>query len=150
MKVKKLAISILIPVLLGVAAAVISRSGMEDFNFLTKPPLSPPPILFPIVWTVLYTLMGISAYRIHEKAPKSSALAVYGLQLAFNFFWSLIFFNANRYLFAFVWLVALWLLIIVMIVKFYKIDKVSAYLQIPYLLWVTFAGYLNYAIYVLN
>jgi tryptophan-rich sensory protein len=128
---------------------------MNIYDRIITPPLSPPPILFPIVWTILYTLMGVSSARIYIKGKEqnidvSSALLVYALQLAVNFFWSIIFFNMQAFLFAFVWIILLWLLIIVMIKRFYEIDPLSAWLQIPYLLWVTFAAYLTFAIYILN
>lgn len=152
--VKKLLICIAIPLLVGIVSGLISRSGMETFNQITKPPLSPPAILFPIVWSILYTLMGIASYLIvvsdADKTLKDNALTSYGLQLIVNFFWSIFFFNFGWYLFSFLWLVLLWVLILNCIFLFYEINKTAAYLMIPYLLWVTFAGYLNLAIYFLN
>jgi len=152
--VKKLLICIAIPLLVGIVSGLISRSGMETFNQITKPPLSPPAILFPIVWSILYTLMGIASYLIvvsdADKTLKDNALTSYGLQLIVNFFWSIFFFNFGWYLFSFLWLVLLWVLILNCIFLFYGINKTAAYLMIPYLLWVTFAGYLNLAIYFLN
>lgn len=152
--VKKLLICIAIPLLVGIVSGLISRSGMETFNQITKPPLSPPAILFPIVWSILYTLMGIASYLIvvsdADKTLKDNALTSYGLQLIINFFWSIFFFNFGWYLFSFLWLVLLWVLILNCIFLFYGINKTAAYLMIPYLLWVTFAGYLNLAIYFLN
>lgn len=120
---------------------------------MVKPPLSPPGWVFPLVWTVLYALMGIGAARVsltQEGKDRSRALNVFVAQLIVNFFWSLIFFNARAYGFAFVWLLLLWLLIIWMILAFRKVDKVAAWLQIPYFLWVTFAAYLNYGVWKLN
>lgn len=152
--VKKLLICIAIPLLVGIVSGLISRSGMETFNQITKPPLSPPAILFPIVWSILYTLMGIASYLIvvsdADKTLKDNAITSYGLQLIVNFFWSIFFFNFGWYLFSFLWLVLLWVLILNCIFLFYEINKKAAYLMIPYLLWVTFAGYLNLAIYFLN
>lgn len=152
--VKKLLICIAIPLLVGIVSGLISRSGMETFNQITKPPLSPPAILFPIVWSILYTLMGIASYLIvvsdADKTLKDNALTSYGLQLIVNFFWSIFFFNFGWYLFSFLWLVLLWVLILNCIFLFYGINKTATYLMIPYLLWVTFAGYLNLAIYFLN
>lgn len=152
--VKKLLICIAIPLLVGIVSGLISRSGMETFNQITKPPLSPPAILFPIVWSILYTLMGIASYLIvvsdADKTLKDNALTSYGLQLIVNFFWSIFFFNFGWYLFSFLWLVLLWVLILNCIFLFYEINKTAAYLMIPYLLWVSFAGYLNLAIYFLN
>ena len=148
-------IAILIPLAVGGLAALLTRGNMMLFDEIVKPPLAPPPILFPIVWTVLYILMGIGSARVYLKKdtmPReaTNALRTYALQLFFNFFWSLIFFNLRTFLFAFIWLIALWGLIIVMLFEFYKIDKPAAIINIPYLLWVTFAAYLNLAIYILN
>lgn len=151
---KALIVSILIPLGVGALAAFLTGGNMEIFDTIQKPPLSPPGWLFPVVWTILYTLMGVSSYLVYtSNAPKEKirgALTLYGLQLAVNFFWSIIFFNLRAYLFAFYWLVLLWVLIILTIISFWKISKPAAILLIPYILWVTFAGYLNYAIYLLN
>ena len=147
-------ISLLIPLLIGGISGFISQNSMETFALLNKPPLSPPGWLFPIVWTTLYILMGVASYIVLvSNAPiesKSIALKVYLIQLVINFFWSLIFFNLEQYLLAFFWLLFLWVLIIITIILFYNISKTAAYLLIPYLLWVTFAGYLNLSIYLLN
>ena len=151
---KALILSIAIPLAIGGISAALTMGSMESFAALTKPSLSPPGWFFPIVWTILFTLMGISSYLIYTsdapQAKKSSALTVYGIQLAVNFFWSLIFFNLNAYLFAFFWLLLLWGLIAVTIAKFWQINQTAALLLVPYLVWVTFAGYLNLAIYFLN
>lgn len=154
-KIKPYVISIAIA--LGVAglSALLTRNNMKVYQNINQPPLSPPMIVFPIVWSVLFTLMGISSAVIYIKKNDSkdevySALRIYGLQLIVNFFWSIIFFNMQAYLFAFIWLLLLWVLIIMMIIQFRKISPTAAYLQIPYLLWVTFAGYLNLMVYILN
>ena len=151
---KKLIISIIIPLLVGGISAFLTRDSMSTFERVAKPPLSPPGWLFPVVWTILYILMGIASYLVNtSKGPKTlsdSALAIYALQLVFNFFWSIIFFNMEAYLFAFIWLIALWLLILWTTVSFYKINKTAGLLMIPYLIWVAFAGYLNLGIYLLN
>lgn len=155
-KIKPYVISIAIALAVGGLSAWLTRSGMDVYNSgVTKPPLSPPMILFPIVWSILYILMGIGSAMVfvqrgENKEAAASALWVYAFQLAVNFFWSIIFFNMQAYLFAFIWILLLWLLIIVMIVKFRKISPVAAYLQIPYLLWVTFAAYLTFMVYMLN
>ena len=145
---------ILLSVGVGLLAAVLTSGGTDFYNgTLVKPPLSPPDILFPIVWTILYTLMGVSAARVWlspTSAERSRGLNLFIAQLIVNFFWSLIFFNAQAFGFAFLWLLLLWVLILLMILSFYKTDKLAAFLQIPYLLWVTFAGYLNYMIWLLN
>lgn len=151
---KLLTICIIIPLAVGSLSGYISASAMDSFRMLNKPPLSPPGFLFPIVWTILYILMGIASYLVltsgQSKTKIKDAMITYGLQLFFNFFWSIIFFNLEWYMFAFVWLVVLWVLIFNTIISFYEISKTAAYLLIPYLLWVTFAGYLNLGIYLLN
>ena len=152
--VKLLAKCIAIPLLVGIVAAIISGGGMEVFESVNKPPLSPPAWLFPVVWTILYTLMGISSYLILTSGAKEEqvqkAMNVYGYQLAVNFLWPTFFFNFRWYLFSFVWLLLLWILVLVMILRFWRIDKRAAYLNIPYLVWLTFAGYLNLGIAILN
>ena len=129
-------------------------SGREAYDSLVKPPLSPPGWLFPIVWTILYTLMGISAYIIRTSDASyeqiDDALMIYRYQLIVNFLWSIFFFNFEWYFFSFIWILLLWVLIILMIRSFSKISKTAAYLNIPYLLWVTFAAYLNFGIWWLN
>ncbi len=150
---KKLIICILIPLAVGGVSALLTRGSMATFESVAKPPLSPPSWLFPVVWTVLYVLMGVASYIVltsNMPARSRTALRVYGIQLFFNFFWSIIFFNLENYLLAFVWLVILWLLILLTTFLFYGIDKRAGYLMIPYIVWVTFAGYLNFGIYLLN
>ncbi|MCH5262670.1 MAG: tryptophan-rich sensory protein [Lachnospiraceae bacterium] len=154
MKIKdksSLVIAILIPIAVGTLSALFS-GNMQIYSQINKPALSPPGILFPIVWTILYILMGISSYIIYESdnPNKESALRTYALQLFFNFFWSIIFFRFNLYFTSFVWLLALIFLIVKMIVQFYRIKPIAAYLQIPYLLWCVFAAYLNFMIFRLN
>ena len=155
MKLKIYIIGILIPLLVGGLSAFLTRNSMNIYESIITPPLSPPSILFPIVWTILFILMGISSAMIYttDTSPlpqRKSALYTYALSLIFNFFWSIIFFGGRAYLLAFIWLIILWLLIFRTIVKYSKINPLAAILQIPYLLWVTFAGYLNFAIWILN
>ncbi len=148
---KKLLICIVIPLAVGGLSAFLTQESMETFGALNKPPLAPPGWLFPVVWTILYVLMGIASYLVlASQKPNRTALSFYAIQLTFNFAWSIIFFNLEMYLFAFIWLVLLWLLILLTTVSFYAVSKPAGYLMIPYLLWVTFAGYLNLAIYLLN
>lgn len=144
-----LIISVLIPLAVGTLSALFS--GRMDM-VRNQPALTPPAFIFPIVWTILYILMGISSYLINESdsPDKTGALTVYALQLVFNFFWSIVFFGFSWYLFAFLWLLIMLLLIAVMIYRFYQISPLAAYLQIPYLLWCLFAAYLNFMIYRLN
>lgn len=149
---KALIASILISVGVGALSALLTRNSMDVYEKVIQPPLSPPSWIFPLVWTILFILMGISAYLIYrsDSLYRNSALRIYATQLVVNFFWSIIFFNLEMYLFAFLWLLLLLLMIILMIMSFSKINKTAAYLQIPYLLWVIFAGYLNLGIYLLN
>lgn len=152
LNLKQLVISLAISLGVGIFQGIIIQGGMENFDNAVKPPLTPPSFLFPIVWTILFILMGISSYIIYrsDSTDKLQALVVYGLQLGFNFFWGIFFFNFIAYLFSFIWIMILWFLIILMIKKFYKISKPAALLQIPYLLWVTFAAYLNFGVYFYN
>lgn len=153
-KIKTLLICIAIPLLVGGLSGFLTRDSMEMFSMINKPPLSPPGILFPIVWTVLYTFMGVASYLILTSNSSAGqikeALFVYALQLGINFFWSIFFFNNEWYLFSFFWLVLLWIFILRTILLFLPLSKTAGYLMIPYLLWVTFAGYLNLGIWWLN
>lgn len=138
----------------GLLSGYLTRAGTRGYaEMLQKPPLSPPGWVFPVVWTVLYALMGIGAARVSRTPPspaRSRGLNLFVLQLAVNFLWSPIFFNAGAYGFALVWLLLLWGLVLLMILQFRKVDKTAARLQIPYLLWLTFAAYLNYGVWQLN
>ncbi|UQT32515.1 tryptophan-rich sensory protein [Roseburia intestinalis] len=142
---------IAIPLAVGTLSSLLTKNSMENFAMLQKPTFAPPGFLFPVVWTILYVLMGIASYLVLTSGkPTGNALIVYGIQLVFNFFWSILFFNLGLCMFAFLWLVLLWLLILLTTVLFYQILKPAGYLMIPYLLWVTFAGYLNLGICLLN
>ena len=151
---KELIVAVLIPLIVGGLSALLTSGSMQNFEQIAKPPLSPPGWLFPVVWTILYILMGIASYLIYtakySAGMAGNALLFYLLQFVFNFFWSIIFFNMEAYLLAFIWLLLLLILIIITTIKFYKISKPAAYLMIPYILWVAFAGYLNLGIYLLN
>ena len=154
-KIKPYVISIAIALAVGGLSSLLTKNNMEVYNSINRPVLAPPMWLFPVVWSILFILMGISSAlvwvnRNENREDAFSALRVYGLQLVVNFFWTIIFFNMQAYLFAFIWLILLWVLIVIMIVQFKKISPIAAYLQIPYLLWVTFAGYLTLMIYLLN
>ena len=146
-----LIIAILIPIATGVLSAFFS-GNMSLYSTLNKPALSPPAILFPIVWIILYTLMGLSSCIIYESNStyKKKALQLYIIQLAVNFFWSILFFRFSLYLVAFLWLLGLIVLVGMMIYYFYLINKPAAYIQIPYLLWCVFAAYLNFMIFLKN
>ncbi|MBQ7637765.1 MAG: tryptophan-rich sensory protein [Clostridia bacterium] len=148
---KKLILSVLIPLAVGGVSALLTRKGMESFATIIKPPLSPPAWLFPVAWTILYILMGTACYFVWTARKKEpNAMFYYGIQLFFNFFWSIIFFGIKNYLFAFIWLLPLLAAVIITTVKFGKTDRKAGYMMIPYVLWVTFAGYLNFGIYLLN
>lgn len=154
-KIKPYVISVAIALAVGGLSALLTSGSMGLYSQIIQPPLAPPPFLFPVVWTVLYILMGISSamiYNERQSQPKevSRALIVYAINLFLNFFWSIIFFNMRAFLFSFIWLVMLWITILIMIIQFYRIKPIAGILQIPYLLWVTFAGYLNLAIFILN
>lgn len=151
---KKLAVCVAIPLAVGGLSAWLTNDSMKTFEKLHQPPLSPPGWLFPVVWTVLFTLMGIASYLVVQSAAdpttKKRALWTYGIQLVFNFLWTIVFFNLEWFLFAFIWLLLLWLLILAALLQFFRIRKTAGALLVPYLLWVTFAAYLNFGIYLLN
>ena len=142
--------AILLPVLVGVLVGIIT-SGSMDYNILQKPPLAPPGAVFPIVWTILYILMGISygILKVNNQTDEEIDW-IYYIQLAINALWSIIFFNFKWRLFAFIWIILLAVAIISMIRKFFGKNKVAGLLQIPYILWVIFAIYLNFGFYILN
>ena len=146
---KKLIIFILIPLVVGFLGNLLGGST-EIYSKINTPPFAPPSFLFPIVWTILYILMGISSYLVSKEEDNKKALNVYYVQLAFNALWSLFFFRFNWFFFSALWLVALLVLVIYMIYLFYAKNKTAAYLQIPYSLWLAFALVLNASIYILN
>ena len=145
---------ILLAEAVGALSGWLTREGTELYTaFVQKPPLSPPSILFPIVWSILFALMGIGAARIYlapASGQRSKSLIVFLVQLAVNFFWSILFFNLQAFGFAFLWLLLLWVLILWMLISFRSVDKIAAWLQLPYLLWVPFAAYLNFAVWLIN
>lgn len=148
---QKLLVCLAVPLAVGGLSALLTGNAITSFNEVTKPPLSPPGWLFPVVWTILYLLMGAASYLVVSAGKNANtASAVYGLQLFFNFVWPLLFFRMKAYLFAFIWLAVLWFLILATIQRFREISKTAAYLMLPYLLWVSFAGYLNFGIWILN
>ena len=140
--------------IIGGISGWLTRDGTKFFKAaVQKPPLTPPAIVFPIVWAVLYALMGIGAARVYmapASALRKQSLALFFVQLGFNFFWSIFFFNCRNFGFSFVWLLVLWMLILWMIRSFRRLDRPAAWLQLPYLLWVAFAGYLNLGVWILN
>ena len=154
-RIKVYIIAIAIPLAAGIISALITRGNMNVYSELNTPPLSPHSFLFPVVWTLLYIFMGISSgtvylNRSNNPSAASDGLSYYALSLAFNFSWSIIFFNFRAFAFSFIWLLALLYLIIKTVRSYKRVDKCSAKLQIPYIIWVTFAGYLNLGIWLLN
>ncbi len=144
---KRLIVIIIITFVVGSFFSFFTMNNMDTFKELEKP-INVPGILFPIVWSILYLLMSISLYIVIDKNRNS--LIIYSIQLIINSLWTLIFFGFGAYLLAFIWIILLLIAIVIMIAKFYNIDKKAAYLNIPYLLWVLFAAYLNLGIYLLN
>ena len=147
-----------LPLIVGAISALFTGNAMDSYQVMNQPPLAPPAWRFPIAWTILYILMGLGSYylllapaeSIEKKRAKCIAMIIYFIQLCFNFVWSLIFFDAEQYTFAFVWLMILWVMIIVMIWKTSKVCWKAMLMFIPYLLWCTFAAYLNLMIAILN
>ena len=156
MKNRKLTVALLIilPLLIGVCATIFTKDMMEEYGNLNRPFLAPPTIIFPIAWTILYVLMGVSSALIYtnesDNRNRVIGLALHGVQLILNFFWSIIFFNLGHYYFAFIWLVILWLVVFSMLMNYKSISKTAFFLNVPYIVWLTFAGYLNLATAILN
>ena len=146
LNIRKLLFYVLVPIFLGSIVGFLTSSS-NNYNDIIQPSFAPPGILFPIVWTILYTLMGISSYIVSEAG---GSLGIYIIQLVVNLLWSFLFFTFKWYLVSFLWLLILIVLVVIMIRKFFDISKISAYLQIPYLLWLIFAAILNFSIYILN
>ncbi len=154
-KLKPYVVSVAVALTVGGLSALLTRNNMNIYDDYVMPPLAPPGWLFPVAWGILYVLMGISAGHIiahQNRNPKaaSKGLSIYYLSLFVNFFWSIIFFNMRFVLLAFYWLLLLLGLVIFTVIKYKKVSKAAAYLQIPYILWLVFAGYLNLSIYLLN
>lgn len=149
-----LALTIAIPLCIGALSAMLTGDMMKEYFFLNKPPLSPPGWVFPVVWTILYVMMGLASYLvINSGADKSltvRALVFYVMQLALNFFWSILFFNYSLFLWAFIELIAMWAVILITTVLFFRTNTVAGTMMIPYVLWSTFAAYLNFAVYKLS
>lgn len=152
MKIKHLIISIVISLSVGLVSSLLTLNNQNIYDFINVPFFAPPGWLFPVVWTILYIILGISSYLIYESNDyeKNSALKSYGVQLFLNFFWSIIFFNFKNFLLAFIWIILLLISIVIMIYKFYKINKSAGLLNIPYFLWALFASVLNFFIIILN
>ena len=150
---KPLIVCLLIPLAGGGLSAVFSESGKVYATF-QKPPLSPPGWVFPVIWSILFLLMGLASYFVYtssgDRGKISAALSVYAVQLAIALIWPVPFFRMRLYLFAFLLLLTLLVMIVITAVLFFRISKKAGYLLIPYLVWVTFAGYLNFGVFLLN
>ena len=159
-KIWRIALAIAVPLCGGFIISLFTRDAMSKFGSFNQPPLAPPAWLFPVAWTVLYVLMGLASYFIWKKdydsrkaADKSAsktALIIYGIQLVFNFVWTPLFFSLGWYWFAFAWLLVMWALIIVLMMKAYRISRPAFWMLLPYIIWCTFAAYLNCGIAILN
>ncbi len=165
-KIWRIVVAIIIPLAVGGVSAVLTMDAMKKFGQFNQPPLAPPAWLFPVAWTILYVLMGIASYLIAmsfraDRGKRSAesvkrvklgraALVIYGVQLAFNFAWSIFFFNLGWYWFAFGWLLVMWAMILVLSIMAYRLNKGAFWCLLPYLLWTTFAAYLNIGIAILN
>ena len=145
-------LSLLIPLLVGGISAALSAKGMATYGEMRKPPLSPPAWTFSVAWTLLYVMMGLASYFVitSDSGNKKIAIVIYLMQLAMNFMWSIIFFNCNEYLMAFVWLIILWCIVIICAVRFWNISRTATCLFIPYIVWLTFAAYLNLGTYIIS
>ena len=150
---KKIWLFLGLPLAVGGLATLLS-GGMGNYDSFAQPPLSPPGWVFPVVWTVLYLAMGYASWRVYRKeenpGQRRLSLGLYLAQLLVNFLWPIVFFRYQAFLAAFGVLIVLWILIVVTMWQFYKSDERAGDLLIAYLLWVTFAGYLNLGVYLLN
>lgn len=147
-------IALLLPIAVGGVSALITKDSMNLYQEITKPPLSPPSIVFPIAWAILYLMMGVASYLATTSKKKGSDIFIaniwYILQLTMNFFWSIIFFGLKLYLLAFVWLIFMYIAIIICTRDYFRISKLAGWMMVPYIVWMGFAAYLNLAIVILN
>lgn len=146
--------ALFIPLAVGGISAALSAKGMASYGSMNKPPLSPPAWVFSVAWTILYLMMGLASYFIlianTKLSQKTTAIIIFGIQLAMNFFWSIIFFNKGDYLLAFIWLIVMLCVVVICTYKFFGISRISAFLLIPYIVWLIFAAYLNMGAYILR
>ena len=151
-RLKPFLVSLSISLGVGLFAGLLTSGSVDFYQEVQLPPLSPPRWMFPVVWTFLYLLMGLSSYLVwnSESLARHQALTLYGVQLGVNFLWPIFFFCLHWIFFSFLWLAFLWILVAFLIRAFLKVNKLAAYLQIPYLIWLTFAGYLNLGVFFLN
>lgn len=150
----KLIVALAIPLAVGGISAALSAKGMASYGDMEKPPLSPPAWVFSVAWTILYLMMGFAFYCVWvaeaDTKKKTMALVLFGVQLVMNFMWSIVFFRWEFYLVAFVWLMIMWCMVILTAIRFFRINRLAGLMLIPYILWLTFAAYLNLGAYVLS
>lgn len=152
-KVIEVVVSIALPLGGGFLISLLTRSAMATFDSFNQPPLSPPAWLFPVAWSILYVMIGIASYLIYRQKKskaRTAAIVLYLIQLAFNFCWTIVFFNLGWFWPAFAWLMVMWVLIIILMIVSGKVSKPAVILLIPYVLWCTFAAYLSLGIAILN
>ncbi len=152
MKIKSLLLSLLMTWGTGIVSSIIVYANRDEARPLYQPALTPPDWVFPVVWTILFTLMGIGTYFIYisDSSQRMDALKINGLQLFTNFCWTVLFFGFHSYFIAFLCLIILWILVLGTLIRYYQINRTAGILYVPYLLWLTFAGYLNLAIAYYN
>lgn len=153
-RIGTLIFALLLPLLVGALSAALSSNGMAAYGEMQKPPLSPPAWLFPVAWTILYIMMGLSSYLIFvadiEFSHKFMLVVLYLIQLCLNFMWSILFFRWDAYMTAFICLMVLWCVVILCAFRFYSTSRLATLLLIPYIIWLTFAAYLNLGAYILR
>ena len=140
---------IFFPIIIGGIVGIIIKDYI-DYSFLERPPLSPPKLAFPIAWSILYLLIGISYYLYRKKDYNKQTIKLYYNGLLFNALWSIIFFVLKLRLISIIWIIALVILTILLFISYKKQNKISAYLLIPYLIWLIYATYINIGVYILN
>ena len=155
-KILSIAFCVSLPLIIGIFSGFVTRNEMGNgtwYQSLAKPSFNPPAFIFAPVWTILYLLMGISLFRIWNKKQdpnRKNGLIIFAVQLFFNFWWSILFFRYHLLQVSIIDIAILWVCILWMIILFKKIDPLAAYIQLPYLTWVSFATVLNAAIVYLN
>lgn len=146
--------AILIPVLVGLFSAYLTRNDMAIYETMNRPALAPPGWVFPVAWTALYIMMGLASYFVFvsdaDSETKRKSLTAYGIQLLMNFCWSVLFFTLSRYLLALIWLLGMWLVILISTIRFYRIHRPAGLMMTLLLLWITFAAYLNLSCYIMS
>ena len=142
----------IVALLTGGAAGWLIRDSFDHFEQINKPVFTPPALVFPIVWSILYLLMGIGAARVaqNQTPQRELALTLFAAQLVVNFFWPILFFRLDAYALGVVWIILLFVLASAMTWNFYQIDRLAGLIQLPYLIWLVFAGILNLSVAIMN